>query len=235
MRTAIISIMSAVFVMSISNVQAEMDWDFYEDGTIDPCDEYSNVRVFDTPPDHTTLDVMGGIVDSIGAYDESTVNVSGGTVSSLYAFDSSTVNASGGIVGGLSANGTGTVNVFDDGRVGSLLAQESGVVNMSGGTVDSLGGIEFGTVNLSGGFVLDSLGATGSGLINVFGYNLAKTATGGAYGYGFLTGEWTDETIFSIDFSAAGTYLRTNLYEIPEPCTLVLIMTGVLFFRRLRR
>ena len=235
MRITIISIATALLMMCVGNVQAGIDWDFYEDGTIDPCDEYNNVGVFDTPPGHTTVDMLGGIVDSMAAFDESTVNMTGGRVHTLRSANSSTVNVSGGSVHSLEAWDTGMVNIWGSADVFSLLAREYGVLNMSGGTVDNLGALEFGTVNLSGGFVSDCLGTLDSGLINVFGYDLSKTSSGGGYGYGFVSGEWTNGTIFSIDFSVAGAYSGTHLHEIPEPTTLAIIMSGVLFLRKWRR
>jgi len=235
MRITIITIMSAVFVMSISNVQAQIDWDFYDDGTIDPCDEYNNVGVYDTPPDHTTVDMLGGMVDSMGAFNESTINVSGGSVNSLYSFDFSNVNVLGGSVYGLDAYDTGTVNIWGDADVFSLLARDYGVVNMSGGIVDNLGAGEFGTVNLSGGIVSENLVAWDSGIINIYGYDLGKIETGGTFGDGFVWGQWEGEIPFSFDFYGSDTHSHVILYEIPEPSMLALIITSVLFLRKRRR
>jgi len=221
-----------VLVILNVHVQAAINWDFYEDGTIDPCDEYNNVGVFDTPPGHTTVDMLGGIVDSMAAFDESTVNVTGGTVSTLRSANLSTVNVSGGSVYGLESWDTGMVNIWGSADVFSLLAREYGVLNMSGGTVDHIDAFEFGTVNLSGGLVLDGLWAGDSGIINIYGYDLEKFASGGKYGDGFVSGVWQDDVAFNFDFYGSGTYSRTNLYEIPEPTTLALIMAGVLFLRK---
>ena len=235
MNKAIITIVSVVFVMSICNVQGAIDWDFYEDGTIDPGDEYWNVGVYDTPPDHTTVDMLGGLVDSISAHNESIVNLSGGSVSTLSAFDSCTINAFGGSVYTLWAYDTGTVNVWGDADVVVLDTRETGTVNIIGGTVDRAGTLDFGTINLSGGLVLDGLWAGDSGIINIYGFDLAKEISGGGYGYGFVSGKWTNGTMFNIDFGWSPTYSRVVLHEIPEPTTLVIVMAGVLFLRRLRK
>jgi len=232
MKKIIIVTLAMVLCVGISQVHAAMDWDFYEDGTIDPCDEYWNVGVYDTPPDHTTVDMSGGLVDSIGAYDESTVNISGGYVSTIGAFDFSNVNVFGGSVRGLHAYDTGIVNVSGNADVFSLVSSEYGVVNISGGSVDHFAALDFGTVNLSGGSGFDYLVAENSGLINIFGYDLSKTDIGGGYGYGFVSGEWAEGTIFNIDFSVSGAYSRVVLYEIPEPATLAIVLAGVLFLRK---
>ncbi len=252
MKTQILLLVPVIVAMSACNLQAAIDWDFYDDGIIQEGDEYANVRLFDTLPDHTTVDMTGGSAYNILTYDfstlnvsggqtevfaynQSTINVSGGTVYTLDALDFSNVNVFGGSVRGLHAYDTGIVNVSDSADVFSLVASEYGVVNVSGGSVDHLAALEFGTFNLSGGAGFDYLVAENSGLINIFGYDLSKTDIGGGYGYGFVSGEWEDGTIFTIDFSVAGAYSRVVLYEIPEPSTLVIIMTGLLFFRKRQR
>jgi hypothetical protein len=247
LETQITVILATVLMIGVCNVQAAIDWDFYEDGTIDPCDEYANVRVFDTPPDHTTVDMTGGSayniltydfstlnvtggVTEIGAFDESTINIGGGTIYGLGALNSSNVNVFGGSVYSLSAHDTGIVNVWDDADVDALSALESGVVNMWDGQADHVGAGEFGTVNLSGGLVTDYLGASGSGVINIYGYDLEKFASGGKYGDGFVSGVWQDDVAFNFDFYGSGTYSRVAL--IPEPSTLAIVMAGVLLLRK---
>ena len=225
-----ILIITGLMLFWAVNVQAVGDWDIYSDAEIHDGDEYSNVSVFDTPPEHTTLDMFGGLVDGIEAFDESTINISGGYVSTLNSFEFSTVNAFGGAIGGLYAYDTGTVNVWGDGNVLSLLSRgDSSVVSMWGGEVWHIAALEFGTVNLSGGLVTDSLGVIDSGIINIYGYGLIKEPTGGKYGYGFVSGYWTDSTPFSIDLNGADTYSRVML--IPEPSTLLLIFAGGLLLR----
>jgi len=233
-RKQILAILAAVMLIGAVNVQAAGDWDIYSDAEIHDGDEYWNVRVFDTPPAHTTLDMFGGLVDSMGAFDESTINISEGYVSTLLGYEFSTVNLSGGFVHTLDALDSGTVNVWGDAGVVSLFADgESGVVNMSGGAVYHTGAAGFGTLNLSGGVVSDALWAGDSGIINIYGYDLAKAASGGGYGYGFVYGEWQDGTSFNIDFGSSETYSRVAL--IPEPSTIFLIFTGGLFLRSYRK
>ena len=231
MKKLIISTI-AVLLCGAVNVQAVGDWDIYSDAEIHDSDEYWNVSVFDTPPDHTTLDMFGGSVDSMAAFDESTVNISGGYVSTLNSYELSTVNAFGGFVHSLWAYDTGTANVWGDVGMISLGARESGVVNMSGGTTQHLGAGESGTVNVYGGLVNSGLNAWDFGAVNIFGYDLVKTSTGGHYGYGQVYGFFIDDTAFTIDFSTLETYSHVNL--VPEPSSLILLGLGGLMIKRKR-
>jgi len=184
--------------------------------------------------DFSTLNVSGGVTE-IGAFDESTINIGGGTIYGLGALNSSNVNVFGGSVYSLSAHDTGIVNVWDDADVVVLDTRETGTVNIIGGTVDRAGTLDFGTINLSGGLVLDGLWAGDSGIINIYGFDLAKEISGGGYGYGFVSGKWTNGTMFNIDFGWSPTYSRVVLHEIPEPSTLAIIITGAFFLRKCRK
>jgi len=232
-RKQILTILAAVVLFGAVNVRAVGNWDIYSDAEIHEGDEYWNVGVYDTPPDHTTLDMYGGLVDGIVAFDESTVNISGGYISTLRSAESSIVNAFGGTIGSLEAWDTGTVNVWGDADVDSLGARESGAVNMSGGVVDHIGAREFGTLNLSGGLVSDRLWAGDSTIVNIYGYDLVKTGSGGTYGYGQVYGFWPNDIAFTIDLSGPETY--SHIVLIPEPATILLIFAGSLFLRRWRK
>ena len=229
MKKLIIAII-AVLLCAAANVRAAGDWDIYSDAEIHDSDEYSNVSVFDTPPDHTTLDMFGGLVDSMAAFDESTVNVSGGYVSTLNSYEFSTVNAFGGFVHSLWAYDTGTANVWGDAGMISLGARESGVVNMSGGTTENLGAGESGTVNVYGGLVTRGLNAWDFGVVNIYGYDLVKAGSGGHYGCGQVYGFFMDDSTFTIDFSTQETYSHVNL--VPEPSSLILLGLGGLMIKR---
>jgi len=137
-----------------------------------------------------------------------------GYVSTLWGYNSSTINAFGGEVFSLYALDTSVIDVFDDAIVDVLVANGTGLINMSGGIVDHAGVNESGTLNLSGGLVSDRLWASGSGIINFYGYNLAKTNTGGHYGFGFVSGEWVDRTTFNINLSGPDTYSHINLINV---------------------
>ncbi len=246
-----LAILAVIMLFMATNVQALTDWDIYSDAIIVEGDEYSNVSIYDTPPDRTTVSMFGGWVSNLQSYDssifnmfggtaeacandQSTFNIAGGKIYTLNLYDSSSVNVFGGSVYGLSAYDTGTVNVWGNANLFALFAHDSGVINMTGGVTKSIAVGEFGTVNLLGGLVSDKLWAGDSSIINLYGYDLAKFPTGGHYGFGFVIGEWPDMTAFNIDLSGPDTYSRVILYEIPEPATALLIAIGTLFLRKHR-
>jgi hypothetical protein len=75
---------------------------------------YDFVTIHDTPPSHTTVNMLGGIVGaSLTSYDSSTVNIYDGTMSALQVFESSTANLYGGVIDmHLGASSFATVNVY---------------------------------------------------------------------------------------------------------------------------
>ncbi len=185
---------------------------FTSSGQILPGEEWSNVYIYN---DDTIVDMLGGHVDSMAAYDASTLNITGGHVSTLHARGFSTANVSGGYVHGLWAQDSGTVILSDTASVVSLSSRGSfGTVNMTGGSTEYARAGNSGTLNLYGGVVNNSLNAWDSATINIFGYDLFKTSTGGTYGYGFVTGYWVDGTSFTIDLSTSKTYSHLNLIPV---------------------
>jgi hypothetical protein len=252
MKTKIFLIIATVTLLGMSEVWAIEDITFTSDGVIKEGDEYANVFIYDTPPHRTTVSMFGGWASFIQSYDssifnmfggtaeacaynQSTFNVGGGTIYTLNSYNSSNVNVFGGQVNHLTAYDTGTVDVWNNGIVGVMRARNSGVVNVGGGILGLISASNFGTVNLLGGVVDDYLAASDSGIINVYGHNLAKVPSGGHYGFGFVSGEWTDGTGFNIDLSGPDTYSRVVLYEIPEPATVLLIAMGSIICLRKRR
>ena len=114
MKTKIITILAAVMLLIVSQVQA-IDVDFYHDATIEDGDVYTNVFVYDTPPDTTTLDMYGASVAGFGTYNSSIVNIYGGEVWwGLATYNLSTVNIYGGSVKceGLIVDNTSTLNIY---------------------------------------------------------------------------------------------------------------------------
>jgi len=220
----------AVFGVLAAGRAEGVDVTFTSSGQILDGDEWGNVYIYG---DDTVVDMSGGNVDSMGAWDASTVNITGGYVSTLDARDSSTVDVSGGFVYGPTAFDSGTI-VFSTSASGmALLARGNfGTVDMLGGTIDHVGAIESGTVNLYGGVISDRLFAWGSSTVNVFGDGLSKTSSGGVYGYGQVFGSWGDGSSFTIDLDMSETYSRINL--VPEPSCVLLLGMGVLWLRRRR-
>ncbi len=220
-----------VIFISVWPVRAAPNWDIYNDATIGDGSEFNVVNVYDTSPDHTTVDMTGGIVDQMSTYDFSTLNLTAGNISSLYARESSTANISGGSVYGIQTWDSAVVHFSATASATSIgAAGDFATLNMSGGATEYLGAGESGTVNLYGGSVTNSINAWDSGIVNVFGYDLAKTSSGGAYDYGQVYGFFMDSTPFSIEFSTSETYDHVNL--IPEPGTLSLFALALLYLRK---
>ena len=229
MKTKVITILLAVMFLPGSQVQAVLD--IYSDTVIQEGDYYDTVvNVYDTPPDHTTVDMTGGFVHYLRPYDSSIINMTGGEILTLEAYNTSTANISGGSIYGVSAWDYTIVNFSVTGNVTTLGARVSGTINMMGGTAEYLGAIDSGTVNLYGGLVTDSLWVGDSAHGNIYGYDLVKTSFGGRYGYGQVYGFWTDSTAFTIDLNGSETYSHINL--IPEPCSLLLLALGCLFLKQ---
>lgn len=228
-------ILTMLAVLCFSGILYGGDWDFYSDGVIEDGDTYNVVGIYDTPPDHTTVDMTGGLVDSMGVYDESTLNVSGGTVWSLYSFESSTANVFGGSIYGLYSYDMSAVYISDNANVEILRARGSSVVDIANGLFDIASASEFGEVNIYGGLVNDYLASDELGIINVYGYGLGKSDVGGIYGNGSVWGEWANGNLFSIDFNGTETYSHVELHEIPEPCSMFLLGVGGLLIKNRKK
>lgn len=231
MKKKTIEMLFLVFILNVVPVQA-VDITFTIDGIIQDGDEYSNVYVYDTPPGHTNVDMTGGQVDSLFAYDESTTNIGGGIVSSLYAYESCNINAYGGFIYSIGASNESKVYVNEGANIISLGIGDSGIAQMNDGLVNHMGVGNSGIVNLFGGHISDFLGASDYGIINVYGYGLNKFSVGGTYGNGFVSGEWESCVIFNIDFYGSDTYSHVILHEIPEPSMMVLSVLGILCLKK---
>lgn len=146
--------------------------------------------------------------------------------------DESIVNISGGSVAALSISGNATATLSQNATIYTATAYDSSIFIVNGGTITYLWAEESSMLNLRGGAITYSLVARSSATVNVFGYDLAKTNTGGTYGDGQITGFWQSGSPFTINLADSGTYSHINL--IPEPATLLLLSAGVFLFRRLR-
>ncbi len=231
MKTKVIAILAAVMFLPVSQVQALLD--IYSDAVIQEGDYYDTVvNVYDTPPDHTTVDMTGGFVHNLRSYDSSIINMTGGEILTLEAYNTSIANVSGGEVYSLQALDFATVNLYDTGIVSSLSARNDfGTANIYGGNAAWVSALESGTVNIYGGVVSDYMSAP-DGTINVFGYDLLKNSSGGNYGFGFVNGYWDDGASFYIHLLSPETYSNINL--IPEPASLLLLLLGCILLKRKR-
>jgi len=205
-------------------------WDIYSDVVIDEVGYvYGSVRIYDTPPEQTTVDMVGGRCDEVQVFDASILNITGGTVQSLYLRDRSSANISGGKLRGVFAWDNTRVDFLGDARATSVGASDWATVNMAGGTVKYLGAGGRGTVNLYGGTVSEAVDTWDLGTVNIYGYDFDYDPGGGDYDGGRLTGFYLDGTAFAIDLDGTETITRMNL--VPEPASLLLLSLGALFRR----
>jgi hypothetical protein len=136
MKTKVITILAVVMFLPVSQVQA-IDVDFYSDATIQDSDIYNIVRIYDTPPDTTTVDMLGGSVGSLRTYDSSTANIYGGEISiDPQSYNTSTVNIYGGslICQSIIVWDSATLNIYGgDLNVGNApYFSESSTINIYG-------------------------------------------------------------------------------------------------------
>ena len=157
MKAKIPILCAGILLFVATAAQATLDMNFYGDAVIQEGDSYSNVKIYDTPPGHTTVNMTGGVVDSLGSYDQSTLNVSGGNIFNATMRDSSTINISGlaemysvsgygqatinisggNILGAETRDSTTTMTISSNGSFTGVLA--GGVLTISGNpTVDTV-------------------------------------------------------------------------------------------------
>ncbi|HBG26351.1 MAG: hypothetical protein A2Y10_20060 [Planctomycetes bacterium GWF2_41_51] len=99
--------------------------DIYNDTTISS-GEYGRVNIYDTPPDQTTVSLLGGIAESVWTYDSSSFNMQDGNVSwVISAQNTSNITISGGSVGSLQLIGHSIAYIFGGNISGSLGIMEN--------------------------------------------------------------------------------------------------------------
>ncbi len=224
-RLQISVILTIVLATGICNVLAENKV-FTESGEILDGEVWDIVDIYN---DDTVVDMLGGIADYITTHDGSTLNVIGGS-SEFGAIDYSTINISGGSHSATRTWEYGTINLSGDAGLDGVGIGDFGTINMTGGSLGNLLGRESGILNLHGGTISNLLSVNDLSIANIFGYSLFKTSSGGAYGYGYVSGFWLDDTPFTIDLYDAETFSHVNL--VPEPCTLCLLGMGILIIRK---
>lgn len=185
MRTATGFLLALAIVCCITvNLCADpMDITFTTDGLIQTGDDYDDVWVYG---DTTTVDMTGGEVCRLLAYDQSTINIGGGLVAySLNYGQNTTINISDGVVHETVIDGTG---------------------NITGGVCwhIAVGGV----LNISGGQITQWLGGT-RGTKNIYGYGFAYDP----FHSPNLTGFWQDGTLFGMDIRP-GAYDGVVLHNV---------------------
>ena len=228
MKKALITIGFAVLLVGGRTLAKE----FYSDGSIVGGEYWSSADIYDTPPNHTTVNMTGGEVFSMHTHDASILNMTGGIIDNLYSYESSTVNISGNDHSNpfnISAMNNSIINFSGTAQGEEMYAENSATINITGGTIDDLTAYNSGVINIYAGDILD-VWAQDNTAVNVFGHNLIKSLTGGQFGYGFVQGIYNNQSSFDIDFRGSDTYSHVNL--IPEPATILLFGTGGLIFRK---
>ena len=218
--------------MLAAGVQASSTEEFYSDGSIGTGEYWSSAYIYDTPPNHTTVNMTGGQVDTISTYDTSIFNMTSGKMSHLYSYESSTVNISGNDHSNpfnITAMNNSIINFSGTAQGEEVYAENAATINITGGTIDDLTTRNSGVINIYAGDI-SNVWAQDNTAVNVLGCNLVKSLTGGAYGYGFVQGIYNNQSSFDIDFRGSDTYSHVNL--IPEPITMLLLSIGGILIRR---
>ena len=187
-----------VLFMIFGKLSAE-DKVFTSNGSIYDSEVWDTVSVQN---DTTVVDMWGGTVADLGSTDASMVNIYGGDIigGPGFLFEK-----------GLSAWSSSTINIYG-GYMCVASSFDSGKLNIYGGDIDVLW--------------CKGTTPTGTATVDIFGLNLFLIETGGDYGYGLVSGSWSDNTQFIIDLWAANTAPSITLHEIPEPCTILLFSLG---------
>jgi len=181
-------------------VGVPVDIDFTSDGVIQKGDMYGIVRVYDTPPARTTVNmtdgvvinlnvfdctnfvITGGVVVYLQGYNSSTIDVWGGSIGtygqSMNIYDSTTLNVYGGLIGAalssseLLLHNTSTLKI--DMAAGGIpaitVAMDSSIVNLYRGQLTYFNAGDSSTLNIYGGEI-PSFWAHSSATVNVYGTN----------------------------------------------------------------
>ncbi len=234
-RKKLLTILAVVILLSMWSVPAYAVWDIYSDTDI-YSGFYDFINIYDTPPDHTTVNMYGGGSDFIMTYDSSTLNIMGGSAD-IGAADFSVINMYGGDIGYIKACNYAVVNFFDSDDSTSLGAEDFANIYVKGGNIGNLHAHQSGVIYVYAGYMSGHAGAASSiiaddfSAINIYGHDLFKTSSGGTYGYGQVSGFLMDDTYICVDLYNPEAYSHINL--IPEPATFALF--GIISLIMLRR
>ena len=110
MKTKIILIWVVVFLSFFSCIHAaDLEFHGNEYGIIDRPQDWYDVNLYDS----ATVDMIGGSVASLNAFNSSLFNISDGSITVwLLSSDLSTVNITGGSIRSLTTGGSSTANIY---------------------------------------------------------------------------------------------------------------------------
>jgi len=228
MKAKLFTILAVIVLLGAANVQAIPSWDIYSDTDI-YSGFYDFINIYDTPPDHTTVNMYGGSSDYITTYDESTLNFYGGNAD-VQAFESSNINIVGGSIGIVRSSNNSVISFSGEADSESIRLQHVGICSITGGTTENIITTDSSIIDWKGGNITSYISAYDSSTVNIYGHDLFKSPSGGSYGYGYVSGFLTYGGDFFVDLYNIDAYSHINL--IPEPATILLFgLSGFLLAR----
>ena len=207
MRTVII-IMTAVSVIGVCNVQAEIVWDsghhVFSEGS----------ETYVTMLNDASADITGGWIAEFYMLNETTAEVFGGTILQLLCQD------------------TSTATIYDNDYMDLLRPNDSSIADVYGGDINVVFTLGSSVTNIYGG-TINEIDATDLSIVNIFSESYEFDPTGGAFGDGLLTGTWLYGGGFSIELVTEETINHLNF--VPEPTTLFLFgIGGLIVLKKVR-
>jgi hypothetical protein len=168
----------------------------------------------------------GNVFGTVNIWDNANVIMTGGTAEYVYSYNTSTFR-------------------YQDGDVSEWIqVNDESTLIMSGGSVTaSIGVLDSGVAYISGGnfngIYSGAVGCDSSAKIYIYGQNFQMLPANDDHSSVFLKGNWLNGPSFDI-------YLRylpqpyeqalgTNIFLVPEPATVSLLLFGILGARKLRR
>lgn len=153
----------------------------------------------------------------VSVYNSALFDVSGGIADSIFSYNTSTVDLSGG-------------------DIDTLVSFNLSTVTISGGSYTAIQATANSTIYLYRTDNDPTLTYTDNGTIHIYGHNVQFTRAGGNAESGWLSGSWTvgGESFYLYLRNLPESFDSSNIviHEMPEPATLILIASGLLFVKR---